>query len=82
MNRISWGNLKKSSIEALADYLPLLVTFEGQDAFVLGSKDEVIILSDLHPRVRNMLLAQERKARVGMPANEDIEPVFLNNKGD
>jgi len=71
MKKVSYsdfGKLGKAGIEALG--LPILITFDGKPFGVLSSLDGVIVVEDLHPRVRIMLRAQEAKARAGMPKEE------------
>lgn len=55
------------SKEELLTNLPLLITYENEPLVYVAKPEDVIPLTDLHPRVRTMLKALEAKARVGMP---------------
>ncbi len=72
MNIISIGDIRRLGVKALKELIPAIVTIEGRDEFVIETPDNMIALSDLHPRVRIMLKNMENKARAGMPKPEKI----------
>ena len=79
MNKLSWAEVRKIGVNAAIEHLPLAVTLEGEVKFYAVKESDVIIIGDLHPRVRNMLRAMEKKARAGMSTKpltlEDIKQV-------
>lgn len=74
MNQISWSGAYKLGAKGLKDKLPVEITVDGEPMFVVCNKDDVIVTSDLHIRVRNMLRAMEKRARIGMPKPIVLEP--------
>ncbi|MHA2063430.1 MAG: hypothetical protein ACXABY_03515 [Candidatus Thorarchaeota archaeon] len=72
MNTIPLSEMRKLSGEDLEKALPLMVTVNGIERFVLEVKENVIALGDLHPAIRRNLRAQETKARIGMPPSEAL----------
>ena len=72
MNQINWSAMVAKGATNLKSLLPLEVLYDGELAFVLCNVEDVIVVSDLHIRVRNMLKALEKKARGGMPKAEKI----------
>jgi len=67
MKTIKWGNFKALRADVAKEMLPLTVTVDGEPMFVVGNIDNIIVLDDLHIRVKNTLKAQEKRARMGMP---------------
>ncbi len=67
MNALPWSEVKKLSLAKLQELAPVTILGDGTPAFFLDKVESVIVTSDLHPRVRNNLRAQEKRARVGMP---------------
>ena len=65
MYTMTFSRLKQLG-EKVKSYLPATVTIDGVPLFVISAESDVIIVSDLHIRVRNMLKAQEKRARIGM----------------
>jgi len=55
--------------------MPCILTFNGEPVALVAAPEDVIIVSDLHPRVRNTLRAQEKRARAGMIAPERVRPL-------
>jgi len=49
-----------------------MIQVDGNDFVVVDKPDDVMIMSDLHIRIRNNLRAQERKARFGMPEGTKV----------
>ena len=72
MKTIGMADFRRMNTEQLKEVMPLLVTFDGEPwAYFVDAKD-IIVVSDLHIRVRNNLRAQEKRARIGMPQVEKI----------
>ena len=67
INCSDFRKLKKGELEAIK---PVIITFDGLPIGLFCSPDKVIVLEDLHIRVQNMLRAQEKRARIGMPKTE------------
>lgn len=72
MNRMSWADFRRSNIESVKQLLPLMITYLGEDTYYLARLEDVIVVGDLHPRVRATLNAIERRARVGMPPPHNV----------
>lgn len=72
MKHISISEERKLSVEEIKTQMPLAITSDGEPFAYLVDLTEVIVVSDLHPRVRNMLQMQERRARGGMAKPETI----------
>ena len=69
MKVISWSGMVKAGAPKVKALCPIMVTVDGEPAFIVCQEEDVILISDLHIRVRNMLRAMEKRARVGMPAD-------------
>jgi len=72
MKKVSISEARKLSVEDIKAQMPLAITSDNEPFAYLVDLEDVIVVSDLHPRVRNMLQMQERKARGGMPKPETI----------
>ena len=72
MRDISISEMRKLSVEDIKTQMPLRVTSDHIPIAYLVSLEDVVIVSDLHPRVRNTIQMQVRRARGGMPAPEII----------
>ena len=66
MNQITWSKLTTVGARKIAEKLPMEVTLDGEPMFIISKAEDVIVVSDLHIRVRNMLKAMEKRARIGM----------------
>lgn len=62
-----------SGADKLMSVLPLTVIVRDKPAFVIDKVGEVICLSDMHPRMKNMIRAMENRARMGMPKVERVD---------
>jgi len=67
MNSLAKSDIYNLSAEKLAKLAPIDVTCYGESLFILCNAKDVIVVSDLHPRVKMQLKALEAKARMGMP---------------
>lgn len=65
--------MRDLKIVELLGKCPFSVTSNGEEVAYFCRKDGVIVVDDLHPRVRNQLRAREQMARRGMPKNIRIE---------
>ncbi len=72
MKQINWKALINMGAFKIKKLLPLEVTVDGEPSYIVCNVADVIVVSDLHIRVRNMLKAQEKRARMGMPAVEKV----------
>ena len=68
MNTISLSEFKALGSAKIKELLPLTIFVDGEPEMVVDKPENVITLSDLHPRVQNRLRGQEQLARAGMPA--------------
>ncbi len=73
MYTVSINNFKKMSRKDVLEKLPLTITYDNEPLVTVDLPENIITISDLHPRVRIMLKAQEGKARMGMPKPELIK---------
>lgn len=67
MNIIGHAELRRLTKGEIEDLMPMIVTNDGEPYAVIDKPENVITLSDIHIRVRNMLRAMEKRARGGMP---------------
>ena len=67
MKKIPWGQFTQLKGDDAKKAMPLLITFNAEDWGIFVDPEDVIVVADLHPRVRNMLRMQEKRARIGMP---------------
>jgi len=74
MQEISLSEVRKRTVKELKEIMPVIVTADGEAFAYLAGLDDIIILSDLHPRVANMLKMQEKRARSGMSAPVKLVP--------
>ena len=65
MYTMTFSRLKQLG-EKVKSYLPATVTIDGVPLFIISAESDVVVISDLHIRVRNMLKAIENRARIGM----------------
>lgn len=72
MNQLSHTDLRRLSAAELEKLVPVELTINGFPRFVIDTPENIITLSDLHPRVRIQLKALERKARLGMPKVQKV----------
>jgi hypothetical protein len=68
--------IHEKGAERLSQNLPLTIMVNCEPAFIIDRIDNVIPLSDMHPRMKNILRQLENRARMGMPkktiTKEDI----------
>jgi len=67
MYEMTISQFKKATVEELKDKIPIQLISNGEVLATLVNTEEIIVLTDLHPRVRIALKAQEKRARAGMP---------------
>ena len=73
MNIISYAVLKTTNFAELSAITPAIITWNGEPQMIIAPCDSIVVISDLHPRVRAQLKAMETKARAGMPAPQKAE---------
>jgi len=67
MRSISKSNFIKADPEFIKKNLPMVITFNGEPIYIVGSPDKTICMDDMHPNVVRMLKAREAIVRKGMP---------------
>jgi len=72
MHTITFSDMKRLSLADLKVLLPVTVTFEAEPALMVDVPENIITLTDLHPRIKIQLRAAEQKARLGMPKPEQV----------
>jgi len=78
MKRMSLAEFKRITAKEAVTNAPIMLTSNGEDVGVFCSSTDVVVVSDLHPRVRHMIKSVEKRARMGMPKPEVLvrpEPV-------
>lgn len=73
MNITTTTDLKKIAGRDLPNLSPIAVTFDGEVVAYIVKPEDVIIIGDLHPRVKKQFRAQEQKVRRGMANPRRIE---------
>ena len=72
MREIAISEFRRLDKAGLQAVKPAIIAFDGSPIGVFCSIDGVIVVEDLHPRVKNLLQAQEKRARIGMPKTEKV----------
>jgi len=67
MRKMNVGEFRRLSKEGMEEVAPVELLFEGEPIGLFVKKDDVMVISDLHIRVRNRFKAQEAIVRMGMP---------------
>jgi len=75
MNILPISMIRQKKVDEVLALLPIKITSDGEIVAVMAKPDDIIVVQDLHPRVRNMLKALEAKARMGM--RKDVRPDYL-----
>lgn len=65
MDTVSIADFRRAPMDAIK-IKPIEITADGKHACYIVGQEDVVVVSDLHPRVRNMIRAMEKKARAGM----------------
>ena len=68
MKQITISELKKNPWNEVEKELPLEILVEGAPVAIIASKNDFLYLGNLHIRVRNMLLAQAKRATQAEPS--------------
>jgi len=69
---MSKSDFCRLSIKEIRDLIPFELTADGHQLAIVCKPEDVIVVSDLHIRMRNKLKAQEKRARMGMPSPERV----------
>jgi len=73
MNDISWSDFIHLPGARAKEVAPVRILFEGEPFAVFSKVEDVMIMSDLHPRVQQQFRAREQLVRRGMPKPERID---------
>ena len=81
MKQMTVKQLRSMKVGEIVENLPFILRGsrdygEVKPIAIVGKPDEVIVVSDLHPVMRERLLNIERLARSTMPEPEKVEDVF------
>ena len=72
MQQMAISEFRSAGWVRLKSLLPVEILVDGKVEAVLCRDEDVIVVSTLHPRVRNMLKAMEKRARAGMGKPEKL----------
>ena len=72
MNTITFSQLTHLGGGKVGKILPAIVTCDGEPKFIICKEEDVLVLKGMHIRVQNMLRAQYKKAKAGMPKDVKI----------
>jgi len=72
VREVSLSEFRRLTVKEIKASLPLKVTADGQLIAYIVNLDDVIVINDLHPRVKTRLQMMERQARRGMPKSEKL----------
>ncbi len=67
MREVAFSDFSRMKAAEMPSLMPMIVTVNSIPTFLVDKMENIIVLSDLHPRVQHMLRAIENKARMGMP---------------
>lgn len=74
MNTMPVSEFKKLTVKQMLNILPIVLTADGKSfGVVIGQLKDVVVIGDLHPRVRNRFRAMEEKVRRGMPKTRELK---------
>jgi len=73
MKTVNITILRRMSVEEILGMMPVTVLSDGEPMGVLSKSEDVIVIGDLHIRVRNQFRAREAVVRRGMPKPEKVE---------
>lgn len=66
MKTIPFNVLKRSTAVGLEKELPLIVTVEGEEKWVLCRKEDVIVIAGMHPHAKIRFRGMENLVRTAM----------------
>lgn len=73
MNIMSFRELKRITVDRLSSIIPVILTVNGVEMFLVEHKDQVIAIGDMHPIAKGQLRARENLIRMGMPKPEVVK---------
>ena len=73
MNIIPLSEIKRLSVVEIEKLIPIIISTDGNARWVLCETEDIIVVGDLHPAMRNILRAKEKLARMGMPQPVKID---------
>lgn len=71
---ISLNDLRHRKADELDEIVPAMLTVNGEEKYVVAPIDQVLVIGDLHPRLKIKLRAIIARARRGMPKPEKYYP--------
>ena len=77
MQQMAISEFRSAGWIRIKSLLPVEILVDGKVEAILSRDEDVIVISDLHPRMRNMLKAMEKKARFGMPRPEKVDTAAI-----
>lgn len=63
MYEIPYSEFRKLNITEIQSHLPMTLTRDGVPCAVLGSIDNIIVLDDVHPRMKTRLISLYKLTR-------------------
>lgn len=66
MKTITFGEMKRMDGEEFKALMPVTITFNGEAIAIMDKPENVIVVGDLHPRVRDQFLAKSKFIRTSM----------------
>jgi len=73
MKDIMWSGFIHMGGRDAQEQAPFRVLFEGEPIGIFSRVEDVMVMSDLHPRVQQQFRAREQLVRRGMPKPERID---------
>lgn len=67
MKRIAWNFIRRSTLAAVTEELPLAIEANGVLWAVLAPIEDVVVVGDLHPVMQQQIRSLEALARQGKP---------------
>ena len=72
MNTINVSVFRSLTVEKMREAMPFTLLADGEPIAVVSKAEDVIVISDMHPRVRIQFKAKEAVIRRGMPKPEKV----------
>jgi|WetSurMetagenome_2_1015567.scaffolds.fasta_scaffold991637_1 hypothetical protein len=72
MNILAFSDVRRLSSPDLMKLAPIMVTVDGVECYVISKAEDVAVIGDLHPRVRNTIRNLIARARIGMPKDSKL----------
>lgn len=72
MNTVNVSVFRSLTVEKMRGLMPFTLLADGEPIAVVSKAEDVIVISDMHPRVRIQFKAKEAMIRRGMPKPEKV----------